>query len=912
VAEQSETYPDIPMIPEWPDTLLLAGFLISGMAALGLELIWIRILGLAFGSESFGMLGVLAGFFAGLALGAASLHRVILRQRRPVLIYIAVEGIIAFYALTGPVFLLPLAETLPRWLGPLVGDNRSLAALSLNLLIAMLVLLPATFCMGVTTAALIEAWRRRRTRAENDNTVAWLYAVNTLGATAGILLTMYLLLPALGIAAASAILGAFGVLAAALVFLWDRAQPRHAVQEAKAPRPPAKGNPEILKPSHPLLYGLLFFTGLAGIGIETVGTHILAQIFDNTVHTFANILAIYLLGTAAGAGLYAMPRIRRLLGNRDHGNRERDTALLLFGLALASFAAAVALAEAAAIMSAIAPTGSSYIQHMLAETTVAGLVFLLPTVLMGATYSHLLGHFTYDGAGYACALNTLGASIAPFLFGLLLIPSAGYGVAFFCAAGIYLALFAAAGLWSSQPLGWMAGGVAVAAIVGFATFSPLVLIQIPSNTRLVAQRVGLFGVVSVTESLSFTSPGVVPERILRVDQRFLMGGTPGFVTKRMGQTPVLLSPTPRQVLYLGTGTGITAGAALDYPVEHLTAVELLPEILDMLPWFKEFNHDLEHDPRVELHASDARRFIRATPDTYDVIVADLYHPSRDGTASLYTQEHYRNIRGRLKDDGLFVQWLPLYQLRPEDLKTIMRTFLAVFPRTHSMIGNYSGDARFALLGWAREGGPGIDVARAEALLGRLQGSNRVFDGVRDLLASSMLDQEGLRQYAGPGPLNTDGNQRIAFDAARGASILDSAGMVESLATLLPYRRPFPEIAAAVQEDVQEDVRPYAEAVGDYLAAEIARLKAAPGSSPTEAVAQYLKAYELDVRFTLPIGKLLELSLQNSLDIKETVNRLWQTHPEQPEVRLLHQRLEAAQSPQSVRAIVSRFLQTGGQ
>ena len=53
------------------------------MAALGLELIWIRILGLAFGSESFGMLGVLAGFFAGLALGAAVLHRAILRSERP-------------------------------------------------------------------------------------------------------------------------------------------------------------------------------------------------------------------------------------------------------------------------------------------------------------------------------------------------------------------------------------------------------------------------------------------------------------------------------------------------------------------------------------------------------------------------------------------------------------------------------------------------------------------------------------------------------------------------------------------------------------------------------------------------------------------------------------------------------------
>ena len=662
----------------------------------------------------------------------------------------------------------------------------------------------------------------------------------------------------------------------------------------------------------PLLYGLLFFTGLAGIGIETVGTHILSQIFDNTVHTFADILAVYLLGTALGAWLYATPSVRRRIGNRDRG-----TGLLLYGLALTTLAAAVALAGAVTSMSALAPDGSSYVRHMLAEATVSALVFLLPTVLMGATYSHLLGHFTYEGVGYASAFNTLGASIAPFLFGLVLIPSAGYGVAFYGTAVIYLALFAVAGLWNSQPLGWLAAGFAVAGVAALATYSSLVLIQIPSNARLLAQRIGLFGVVSVTENLPSASQTAPPDRILRVDQRYLMGGSPGFVTKRMGQIPVLVSASPHQVLYLGTGTGITAGAALDYPVDRLTAVELLPQILDMLPWFKEFNHDLQHDPRVDLHASDARRFIRATPDSYDVIVADLYHPSRDGTGSLYTLEHYRNIRSRLKDGGLFVQWLPLYQLRPDDLKTIIRTFLAVFPRTHSMIGNYSGDARFALLGWAREGVPGVDIPRAEALLGQLKGSNRVFDGVRDLLASYMLDADGLKRYAGSGPLNTDGNQRIAFDAARAASMGDSAGMVQSLATLLPRRRPFPDDfiltgGADGSAAVRQDVQPYAEAVSHYLAAEIDRLGAQPGSSPAEALAQYLEAYQTDVRFTLAVGKLLELSLPDSTAMKETASRLWSIHPEQPEVSRLHQRLEGTEAPERIREIVTRFLQTGGE
>ncbi len=665
-----------------------------------------------------------------------------------------------------------------------------------------------------------------------------------------------------------------------------------------------------------MLYALLFCTGLAGIGLETVGTHVLTQIFENTVHTFANILAVYLLGTAIGAWLYATDTVRRFLGDRDRG-----TSLLLYVLAIAGVAAAVILAQAAAMISALAPTGSSYAMRMIAETVVSAVVFLPPTLLMGATFSHLVGHFTDDGIGYASAFNTGGAAFAPFLFGLVLIPSAGYGVAFYTAVGMYLVLFVAVGLRLSQRGGWVLAGVGVVAVTGVLAYSSLVLVQFPGNVRLLAQQIGLQGVVSVTEWPASSPSEASGPRVLQVDQKYLMGGSPGFVTKRMGHLPMLIAQTPQQVLYLGVGTGITAGSALDYPVERVTAVELLPEIVDMLPWFGEFNNDFQHDQRVALHASDARRFIQATRDTYDVIVADLYHPSRDGTGSLYTIEHYRNIQIRLRAGGLFVQWLPLHQLQPDNLKTIVRTFLEVFPDAHSMIGNYSGNARLALLGWtptSQRGTdrPGLDVMRAEALLRQHQGPGQVFDGVRDLLASYMLDAEGLRRYAGHGPVNTDTNQRIIFDAASAARIEDSGDTLRSLATILPYRRLFPDnfIRATGAGDVvalRESIRPYAEAVTHYLAAEILRLEAPPESLPAEALAEYLKAYETDISFTLAVGKVLELAVQQPAIANQMVQRLWQIQPEQPELSRLRQRLEGIDAPEQVRAIVSRFLQSGG-
>jgi spermidine synthase len=141
--------------PAKHDRLLLLAFVLSGAAGLGYEILWTRLLALALGSESLGFLGVLGGFFAGLALGSWLLHTRAKTCRDPVRLFAVLECGAALYAAASPYFLHWLAQTLPPLLGSSAGDNDTFFALSISLLIAGVALLPGTICMGATIAALV-------------------------------------------------------------------------------------------------------------------------------------------------------------------------------------------------------------------------------------------------------------------------------------------------------------------------------------------------------------------------------------------------------------------------------------------------------------------------------------------------------------------------------------------------------------------------------------------------------------------------------------------------------------------------------------------------------------------------------------------------------------------------------------
>ena len=98
-----------------------------------------------------------------------------------------------------------------------------------------------------------------------------------------------------------------------------------------------------------------------------------------------------------------------------------------------------------------------------------------------------------------------------------------------------------------------------------------------------------------------------------------------------------------------------------------------------VPQFAEFNRKSYENPKVHIMYDDARNYMNVTRKQYDVIISEPSNPWIAGVASLFTSEFYERAAQVLKPDGVFAQWIQLYELDPEDLRMILREVQDKFP-----------------------------------------------------------------------------------------------------------------------------------------------------------------------------------------------------------------------------------------
>jgi spermidine synthase len=650
----------------WRALLLI----ISGTAALIYQVLWIKQLTLIVGVDVYAVTTGVSAFFAGLALGGLALGRLADRARRPLRIYAGLEiGV----ALAGILMTFALAHSA----GLFARLEQSSAVLAWGLVFLMVGVGP--FLMGGTLPAMV-----RSLRLAADGIGAGggrMYAANTMGAIIGTLLTSFLLIPALGVMGTAWIAAGFGLLAAIGGFWLDRFAPEQtpAVQESSARR--------IAKPA---IVAIIFYSIAGGLalGYEVVWSQSIVQFMSTRSYAFSVMLATYLAGLALGAALFA----RRADRVRDPWGA--------FGLLIAA-AGMLAILEIS-LLGPWLPALQSWAEQlvllltqsrlaaMCARFAIAAIyVIFIPTLLLGAAFPAALrlivdsGHIGRD-IGKVVALNTLGGIVGTVITGFILVPQFGLvsTLAILAVTATMLGLIAT---WrGASGSGFARRGVvliAAVALVAAALTPSDKLADLLTSTRggtMVFYQEGKGGTVAVLEQ----SAGSKQFRRLYIQGVSNTGDTlPSLRYMRLqALLPLIIhNGEPKSALVIGLGTGITSGALLSYPgLETRVVAELLPEVLQAAPNFTG-NFNAATDARLDIRLRDGRRELLGSTQTYDLITLEPPPPSAAGVVNLYSSDFYQLARARLRPHGILAQWLPLPTQNEEDTRSLVRSFLDVYP-----------------------------------------------------------------------------------------------------------------------------------------------------------------------------------------------------------------------------------------
>ncbi len=811
-------------------TLILSCFFISGMTGLIYEILWTRMIVKIIGSAPFAVAIVLTVFMGGLGLGSYLAGRKIdqIKQEKDLLrLYGFLEIIIGVYA----VVLLALL-----WLvGPLVAvayNSFFDQFLTYNLftfaLCFLLLLVPVT-CMGATLPVLSRFYVSSMSHLGTH--VGRLYGLNTIGAAVGSLLCGFWMISTLGVLG-SLIFAMMLNIGIGLLCL--RAGSRMSSRPETSDKSGASSVASVAKsaalatgvPRWPAL-AIFAVSGFCAMGYQVMWVKLLGLVIGPTTYSFTIVLVAFISGLALGSLFFGW-----------FSDRTRKVYLLLVATQVAAALTALfvshLLGNSQIFFSKLiySYNDSFLVMEALKGLTLFAFLFL-PTFCLGATFPLVVRIYTRSLAGtgrsvgFAYAVNSLGAVLGSFCAGFVLLPLLGkeQGISLLVAGQLLIALVVAARVYLNTrqaSLNW--AGIFVIGIAGL-----ILAPQFPHWDRTLLSRSKYHNVNDPritgsgwTEAL-FHGSEIAAEDV-RSKLVYFGDGVGGFTTvfeheadilgnieysmlnsgkvdastesrdmitqALLAHYPLLLHPSPKNVLVLGLASGITAGEALHYPLERIDVLEINHQVVAGSRYFDPWNNQVLEDPRTNLIIQDGRAHMTLTDRTYDVVISEPSNPWMAGLAALFTVDFFEAVQERLNDRGIFCQWVHGYQMDWGTFALIGRTFEEVFPNSIlvSLVPDDPG-GDFLLIGV--KGEHDLDLSTAAGNIKYAEKSANVAIESPEFLFR-LLSTDRLEALCGEGPLNSDAMPRLEFAAPRqmyvpGASVSNrvraKAYLGQSLAAL---------------------------------------------------------------------------------------------------------------------------------
>lgn len=677
-------------------------FFLSGASALIYESVWARYLQLFLGHAAYAQALVLSIFMGGLALGAWSSNRLLGRWSNLLVVYAAIEAIIGvlglvFHGLFSGFLHFSYHSALPALPdGPLIPLYQWLCA--------TLLILPQCILLGMTFPLMTNGLLRQFPDLPGK-TISLLYFSNSIGAAGGVLWAGFFLIDQVGLPGALLTAGIINILVAVGAWLISvRAQrlaPERRLHPWSAVRAASRQETEtgtILK----IVAGVAALTGLASFIYEIVWIRQLSLVFGASTHAFELMLSAFISGLAVG-GLVIAHRADRI------SHPLRTTGWIQLVMALMAILTLPLYHYSFSVMDffirALEKNDAGYLLFHIVSHLIALAIMLPTTICAGMVLPLLTLHLARQhglserSIGIVYATNTMGTLVAVYFtvfWGLPKLTAAG---SLFAGSGIDMLVGLALLYWLIGARRQLLPAGALAALVVALGISWLR----PDLQRLSSGvfRYGLPEEDIPPEVLFYRDGSTLTTSVRRrhltngnqllimtnngkPDASLGLHGHPSpdeLIMFLAGTLPLMYQPDARHLSHIGLGGGLTTHTtlALSTTLETVDTVEIEPIVVDAARLFLPYNRLVYEDPRSRMYIEDARIFHARHRRPYDIIISMPSNPWANGAASLFTEEFYQHVRSHLEEDGIFTQWLQLYELTPELLATVINALARHFP-----------------------------------------------------------------------------------------------------------------------------------------------------------------------------------------------------------------------------------------
>lgn len=663
-------------------------FAISGFSGLIYESIWTHYLKLFLGHAAYAQTLVLAIYMGGMAGGAWIAGKYSTRWTNLLLGYALVEGLIGFFALIFHSLYDGAVSASYDQVIPALGSVSLVLIYKWTL--AAVLILPQSLLLGMTFPLMTAGFIRRFPESPGFS-LSYLYFTNSLGAAIGVLASGFFLIQWVGLPGTILTAGLINMLVAALVWLLVRSRvvPGETQSIGLSDETREKG----IGRHYGILLTAAIVTGTASFMYEIGWIRMLSLVLGSSTHSFELMLSAFILGLALG-GFWIRNRIDRI------GNPLWFLARVQILMGVLALSTLIFYGNVFRLMEwllqILPKTGEGYTWFNLSSHVIS-LYIMLPTTFCAGmtlpliTYALLRQGHGEKSIGWVYSANTLGA-----ILGICVAVHVGFqwlglkllivlGAALDIGLGMILIQWAKPQNLRRSCLGWAgAGVVAVAMTVLFVNLDTHKMasgvfrfgkLYPPGEMEVMYHRDGKTASVDLIRFKNGTvalKTNGKSDAAIQMDPDGQLSGDQATMVM-LGAVPLFLNPDAQTVGVVGLGSGLTTHTLLlSDRVKRVDTIEIEPAIVEASRGFLPHVRLAYSDPRSRIHIDDARTFFTTHNRKYDIIVSEPSNPWVSGVSSLFTAEFYRSMMRHLNEDGIFVQWIQLYEINMGLVSSIIR------------------------------------------------------------------------------------------------------------------------------------------------------------------------------------------------------------------------------------------------